>query len=88
MLRVLYELADLEPGMRVEVRETRGTIRFRVSRTATLEEALQVLNGVTTEVLAGGQWFQFWKGEIVTIDSPADSKDREAVARLHRGSLV
>jgi hypothetical protein len=28
------------------------------------------LNRSIEEFLAGGQWFQLWHGEIVTMDSP------------------
>ncbi len=89
MLRVTYELADLsEPGVVVELRETRGTVRVLVERTARLEDFVATMNPVCEELLAGGQWFQLWKGEVVTLDSPSDLKQGGTVARLHRGSLV
>ncbi|MFJ8016177.1 hypothetical protein [Streptomyces sp. NPDC096339] len=89
MLNVTYELADnLGYGMPVEVHETRGSVRIRLDRNATLEEIVACLNPVIAEVLAGGQWFHVWKGEIVTVDSPEDPRDGGTVARLHRGPLV
>lgn len=88
MLQVTYELADLGHGMPVEVRETRGAIRVRIDRHATLEELIAALNPVIGELLAGGQWFQVWKGEIVTVDSPQDPRNGGTIARLHRGPLV
>jgi hypothetical protein len=88
MLRATYELADLEPGVTVDLRETRGSINIRISRTATLEELIAALNPVSAEFFAGGQWFQLWNGEIVTMDSPEDPTKGGTVARLHRGPLV
>lgn len=89
MLRVTYQLVDdLGPGEIVEIREKRGAVEVRISRTATLQQVVDTLNEVCEELLAGGQWFQLWKGEIVTLDSPADPRGGGTVARLHRGPVV
>ncbi|MEU0393880.1 hypothetical protein ABZ208_14055 [Streptomyces sp. NPDC006208] len=89
MLRVTYRLVDdLGPGEVVEIRERRGVVEIRICRTATLQQVVDTLNEVCEELLAGGQWFQLWKGEIVTLDSPMDPRDGGTVARLHRGPLV
>jgi hypothetical protein len=89
VLRAIYELADdLPPGMAVDLQESRGLIRIRVSSAATLEEALAALNPVAAEFLAGGQWFQLWEGEIVTMHSPDDPAEGGTVARIHRGPVV
>lgn len=89
MLHVTYELADdLGHDMPVEVQETRGSVRIRLDRRATLDEIVACLNPVIAELLAGGQWFHVWKGEIVTVDSPQDPRDGGTVARIHRGPLV
>lgn len=87
-LRVEYEVDDLGPGQIVEIRESRGLVGIHVARTATADEFVRALNPSIEEFLAGGQWFQLWKGEIVTMDSPANPRDGGTVARLHRGPLV
>ncbi|MFK0045456.1 hypothetical protein ACIQU4_15285 [Streptomyces sp. NPDC090741] len=88
MLRAIYELADLEPGQVIDLREKRGAIVVRIDRNARLEDVIATMNAVCEEFFAGGQWFQLWKGEIVTIDSPEDPRDGGTIARLHRGPLV
>ncbi|MFF4644904.1 hypothetical protein [Streptomyces sp. NPDC001389] len=88
MLRAIYELADLGPGQAVDLRETRGTIVVRIDRHAQLEDVIAAMNAVSEEFFAGGHWFQLWKGEIVTVDSPKDPRDGGTIARLHRGPLV
>lgn len=87
-LRVEYEVDDLGPGQVVEIRESRGLVGIHVARTATAHEFVRALNPSLEELLAGGQWFQLWKGEIVTMDSPEDPRDGGTVARLHRGQVV
>lgn len=88
MLRAIYELDDLEPGQVVDLRERRGTVVIRIDRNARLEDVIAALNPVAEEFFAGGAWFQVWKGEIVTNDSPQDPRDGGTVARLYRGPLV
>ena len=70
----------------VAVRETRGTIRFELYRGLFLPEGVAALNVATTQVLAGGQWFQLWRGEIVSMSSPEFKEFTDA--RIHRGPLV
>lgn len=70
-LRVKYEVDDLVGEKKVlEVREMRGLVRVHVSRTADPVKFAGVLNPASEMFLAGGQWFQLWEGEIITIDSP------------------
>lgn len=70
-LRVRYQMDDLIDAKKViEVRESRGLVRVHVSHTADPETFAGVLNPATEAFLAGGQWFQLWEGEIVTMDSP------------------
>ncbi|WP_223279278.1 hypothetical protein [Streptomyces sp. SDr-06] len=88
MLRVIYEAADLDPEMPVDVEETRGKVRIRLDRNTPVEDIAQALNPVLEELLAGAQWFQLWKGEIVSMDSPEDPREGGTVARLHRGPVV
>jgi hypothetical protein len=89
VLRVKYELVgDLGPDEIIEVRETRGFVRVLISRTATLQEFVSTMNPSVETLLDGGQWFQLWKGEIVTVDSPENPHEGGTVARLYRGPMV
>ena len=88
MLRVEYEVDALEPGQFVKIEERRGTVVIRCERTADAAQLVGALNTAIEEFLAGGQWFQLWKGEIVTMDSPEDPREGGTVARIHRGPVV
>ncbi|MFJ5090021.1 hypothetical protein [Streptomyces sp. NPDC088674] len=88
MLTVVYEVADLEPDLFVEIRETRGKVTLRLNRNASLDQIAEALNLSVGELLDGGQWFQLWKGEIVSTDSPDDPRHGGTVARIHRGPMV
>ena len=70
----------------VAVKETRGNIRFELYRGLFLPEGVAALNSATAQVLAGGQWFQLWRGEIVSMRSPLPKEP--PYGRIHRGSLV
>jgi len=54
----------------VDMRERKGLVTVNVSPEALVDEFVQALNAAVGELLAGGQWFQHWEGEIVTMDSP------------------
>ncbi|MFE7237264.1 hypothetical protein [Streptomyces sp. NPDC057580] len=69
-LRVVFEISRFFPAPLVEIRERKGTVTLSVSPIASAEEFVQALNPSVEELLAGGQWFQQWEGEIVTMDSP------------------
>jgi hypothetical protein len=70
-LTVEYEPDDKIDRIRcVEVRESCGLVKVHVSSGATTEEFVRALNPATERFLAGGQWFQLWYGEIITMDSP------------------
>lgn len=68
-LRVTFELSHLVPTPTVYIREEKGDVILYVSPTASVEEFVQSLNPSIEEFLDGGQWFQLWRGEIVTMDS-------------------
>lgn len=70
----------------VAVRETRGQIRFELYRGLFLPEGVAALNSATQAILSGGQWFQLWKGEIVSMASP--ELREPPYARIHRGPLA
>ncbi|MFI9244217.1 hypothetical protein ACIGXF_16870 [Streptomyces sp. NPDC053086] len=54
----------------VQVRELRGVVRVHVCPDASPDWFAKVLTQSTERFLAGGQWFQLWQGEIVTMDPP------------------
>lgn len=70
-LTVTYQADDqIDPRKCVEVRESCGLVVVHVASTATVDQFVNAMNPATERFLAGGQWFQLWKGEIVTMDSP------------------
>lgn len=88
-MRYIFELDDDHTSdFAVTVEETRGLLRFRLSPEIFPPEAVAALNATSAQVLAGGQWFQLWQGEIVSMASPETPHERGTVARLHRGSVV
>lgn len=80
----LVQLTEEEP---VLVAEDRGKIIFHCLPGPFTPEGIAALNVAAAQVIAGGQWFQLWRGEIISLDSP-QTDDRGADAGLHRGSLV
>ncbi|MDX3027880.1 hypothetical protein [Streptomyces scabiei] len=70
-LTVTYQ-ADHQIDLRkcVEVRESCGLVVVHVAGLATAEQFVDAMNPATERFLAGGQWFQLWQGEIITMDSP------------------
>lgn len=69
-LRVRFQLSDFSPAPLVDMRERKGLVTIHVAPDALVDEFVQALNAAVGELLAGGQWFQLWHGEIVTMDSP------------------
>lgn len=86
MLSVQFLLEDLDEDCPVEVRERRGRVTYRLANGLFLPEGVAALNCAARKLLAGGQWFQLWKGEIVSMNSPAALGGY--CARIHRGPLV
>lgn len=73
MLKVEFELADLDHAD-VDIKEDRGHVRFRIGNHLTPQEIIAVLNLGAAAVVAGGHWFQEWKGDIIT--AAPDPSDR------------
>ncbi|WP_409469137.1 hypothetical protein [Streptomyces sp. HC307] len=73
-LTVTYQ-ADDQIDLRkcVEVRESCGLVVVHVASSATADQFAKAMNPSTERFLAGGQWFQLWQGEIVTMDSPGSA---------------
>lgn len=89
MLRTEYVLSDdLDVEQPVVVTESRGTLLVELSPTEFSPAACAALNAVTEQLLAGGQWFQVWRGEIVSMESPEDPRQGGTVARIRRGPVV
>lgn len=70
-LSVRY-VADPEVNIRtgVQIREYRGVVRLHISPELPVELLILAVNPAIERFLAGGQWFQLWQGEIVTMDDP------------------
>jgi hypothetical protein len=69
-LRVTFELSPLKLEAPVEIREHKGYVALLVHPLTSTGMFIGTLNRSIEEFLAGGQWFQLWHGEIVTMDSP------------------
>ncbi|MBV6697495.1 hypothetical protein KV557_10195 [Kitasatospora aureofaciens] len=70
MITVRYELVDPEEieGVGIDVSEDRGSLLLKISRLLTPEEIVSALNEASKSILAGGHWFQEWKGDIISVD--------------------
>lgn len=80
MLSVRFQLADLDTCAPVEVEERRGDVRYLLSKGLFVPEGVAALNSATALLLAGGHWYQTWRGETIQIEGD--------YARVHRGPLV
>jgi hypothetical protein len=67
VISVIYELADLG-GKALDIKEDRGRIVLRIGDHLSPQEIVSVLNEGSKQILAGGHWFQEWKGEIIAAD--------------------
>ncbi|GHJ21690.1 hypothetical protein ACH4LN_18165 [Streptomyces albus] len=85
MLSVQFTRAGLSIDEPVRVTETRGHITYELHSGLFLPEGVAALNSATRAILAGGQWFQLWKGEIISMETP-ELEARHA--GIHRGPLV
>lgn len=97
MLRVVYEATELEPGRLASIQESRGRVDITLRRGATADEYIPPLNEELRGFVGRCGWFQIWRGQIISADSPdspltvryeADSTvDRRAGVQIreHRG---
>lgn len=75
MITVVYELTDeLEDGEALDIVEDRGRVVYRLADWLTPEQLISVLNTGTAGVIAGGHWFQEWKGDIIGADPAAAAR--------------
>ena len=87
MLSVSFtRTTDLDVDLPVRITESRGKIEFELAGGLFLPAGVAALQAGVTQLIAGGQWFQLWKGEIVSINSPRVPEVHRA--GVHRGSLV
>lgn len=86
MLSVTYVLADLPEDAPVVVKEGRGRVKYELSRGLFVPEHAAALEAATNGIIAGGQWFQLWRGDVISLHSPELKGCPHA--RIHRGPLV
>lgn len=83
MLDVTYEAVDdLPPGRLATIDEDRGRIRVKVDAAAPLADVVHQLNVEMRHLLTHSDWFQLWKDEIVSRNTPDAPLAVEY--RLHR----
>lgn len=71
MLDVAYEAVDdLSLGRLARIDEDRGRIRVRLDRTAPLAAVVRQLNIEIGRLMSSARWFQLWKDEIVSHNTP------------------
>jgi len=71
MLDVAYEAIDnLAPGRLAKIDEDRGWIRVRLDENAPLVDVVRQLNIEIDQLMSSAHWFQLWKDEIVSRDTP------------------
>lgn len=86
MLRFTYELsADLRPEAPIRISEGRGWVHYELHDGLFIPENVAALNTAASALLAGGQWFQLWQGDIISMQSP-ETEGRNGW--LHRGPLA
>lgn len=72
-VRALYRIdvfGELDDDATVEIRERKGLVEILVDPTADVHRFVAAINPAIKMLLAGGQWFQHWRGEIVDLMSP------------------
>lgn len=71
MLDVAYvAVDDLAPGALARIDEDRGRIRVRLDRNAPLAGVIRELNIEIDVLMRSARWFQLWKDEIVSCNTP------------------
>jgi hypothetical protein len=74
-LTATYVIDDnLDRRKVIEMRESRGLVQIHIASSATLDDFIRAMNPAAADFLAGGQWFQLWEGEIITMDSPPEAR--------------
>lgn len=97
MLSVRFELAQrvklpngtvvtLSWGNPILCMENRGSVVYYCCPGPFTAEGVQALNVSVEKLLDGGQWFQLWGGEVVSINTPETPGVTNG--RVHRGQVV
>jgi hypothetical protein len=71
--------------------ERRGILTYHLLPGPFTEVGVAALNASAEELIAGGQWFQLWRGQIIGAHTPEDENENNGGGdggRLRRGSLV
>jgi hypothetical protein len=63
-LRIEYVLHRLAPDTAI-ITEGKGCVRVHIDPALSTEAFAAVMNPATKDILAGGQWFQLYGGEII-----------------------
>jgi hypothetical protein len=70
-LDVAYEAVDSLPSGRLaKIDEDRGRIRVRLNKKAPLTDVVVELNIEIDRLMRSERWFQLWKDEIVSCNTP------------------
>ncbi|MFI1166488.1 hypothetical protein ACH4UM_23530 [Streptomyces sp. NPDC020801] len=64
---------DVDRIQAVHIRESQGVVRLHVCPELTADDLARAVNPPIELFLRGGQWFQLWQGEIVTMDDPGST---------------
>lgn len=84
MIEVVYELTDeLTDGEALDIVEDRGRVVYRLADWLTPVEMVAVLNTGTAGVIAGGRWFQEWKGDIISAEPTDTTRHVPAQRAVH-----
>jgi len=65
---LLVDPSDLPDDADFDVIEDRGQIVIKIGRHLTADQIVSGLNEVSAAILAGGHWFQEWKGDIISVE--------------------
>lgn len=72
MLRVVYEATQtLAPGELVEIHESRGLVHVKVQYGTLADDYLEPLNAALHAFVKQCGWFQIWRGQIISANSPS-----------------
>lgn len=78
MLEGLFQLADLDRDEPVRMNERRGNITVDLARALYTARGRDGLNGAVTKMLESGKWFQLWRGEVISMQSPTSPRAANA----------
>ncbi|WP_158717847.1 MULTISPECIES: hypothetical protein [unclassified Streptomyces] len=84
MLRFTYELShDLSSDAPIRIQEGRGWVHYELHNGVFLPEGAAALTSASQALLAGGQWFQLWRGDVISMETPEGRN-----GWIYRGSMA